>query len=155
MSEAPASRRCGSNASRRKVGNLLIFPYTLENEGAGEIYAMHALLGVDRATGGARANDTAAVVIAGEEGDAIVGKFAAPLPVDRRIAVPVFPLARRLPAGASFEGRLEMPLPLAEAPLFRRFDLAPISSRRDQGSGVDHWLLGGRGRRPGHSGRGQ
>ena len=132
MSEAPASAALRLECQPSKTGNLLIFPYTLKNEGAGEVYAMHAVHSVDRATGEARANDTAAVVISGEEGDAIVGKFAAPLPIDRRIAVPVFPLARRLAAGATLEGRIEVPLPLAEtSPYFpdltlRQYEIAEI-----------------------------
>jgi hypothetical protein len=97
-----------------KAGNLLVFPYTLENSGPGEVYAMEALPSLDAAGAQARADDQAAVVILGGEGDAIVGKFAAPLPTDRRIGVPVLPLARRLPAGASLEGRLHIPAPLAE-----------------------------------------
>jgi hypothetical protein len=97
-----------------KSGNMLLFPYTLENRGPVDIYAMHALKSVDPASGEARANDAAGIVIASETGDAIVGKFAAPLPTDQRVAMPVFPLARHLPVGASLDGRLEIPLPLAE-----------------------------------------
>src|SRR6266404_2031283 len=97
-----------------KTGNLLTFPYTLENLGPTDVYAMEALPGVDRAKRQPRADSNAAVVILGESGDAILGKFAAPLPSDRRVAMPVLPLARRLAAGASLEGRLEIPLPLAE-----------------------------------------
>ena len=36
------------------------------------------------------------------------------MPTDRRIAVPVLPLARHLPAGARLEGQIEIPIPLAE-----------------------------------------
>jgi hypothetical protein len=97
-----------------KTGNVLTFPYTLENLGPADVYAMDALPGVDRASRQPRANETAAVVILGAEGDVILGKFAAPLPTDRRIAAPVLPLARHLPAGARLEGRIEIPLPLAE-----------------------------------------
>ncbi len=119
-----------------RTGNLLVFPYTLQNAGPGEVYAMHALPSADPGSGEARANETAAVVIAGESGDAIVGKFVAPLPTDRRIALPVFPLARRLPAGASLEGRIEIPLPLAEtSPYFpdlplRRYEMVEIKAVR-------------------------
>ena len=90
-------------------------------------------------------NDTAAVVIAGEEGDAIVGKFAAPLPVDRRIAVPVFPLARRLRAGASLEGRIDVQLPLAEtSPYFpdltlRQYEIAEIKGVQLT---IGYWVAG-------------
>jgi hypothetical protein len=91
-----------------KSGNVLIFPYVLENQGTVDVYAIHSV------SSGAAAKDTAAIVIAGDSGDAIVGKFATPLPPDRRIVAPLSPLARRLPSGATLEGRIEITLPLAE-----------------------------------------
>jgi hypothetical protein len=96
-----------------KAGNVLIFPYTLQNQGTVDVYAMHALPVVEP-EGATVAKESAAIVIADEAGDAIIGKFAAPLPTDRRIAVPVLPLACHLPAGATLQGRIEIPLPLAE-----------------------------------------
>jgi hypothetical protein len=54
------------------------------------------------------------VVIAGESGDVVIGKFPPPWPVDRRIAVAAVPLARRLTVGEILEGRIEITLPLAE-----------------------------------------
>jgi hypothetical protein len=115
-----------------KAGNVLIFPYTLQNQGSVDVYAMHALPGTDLQSRQARANETAAIVIADNGGDAIIGKFAAPLPTDRRVAVPVLPLACHLPAGASLQGRIEIPLPLAEtSPYFpdlplRRYEVVDI-----------------------------
>ncbi len=115
-----------------KAGNVLRFPYTLDNVGPTDVYAMHAMPASDPASGDARADETAATVIAGPDGDAIVGKFVAPLPLDRRIAVPVMPLARRLPPGGSLEGSIEIPLPLAEtSPYFadlplRRYEIVDI-----------------------------
>lgn len=109
-----------------KAGNVLLFPYTLENQGSGDIYAAHAL------PGGVAPNETAAVVIASDSGEAIVGKFATPLPPDRRIVAPLTPLARRLPAGAKLEGRVEITLPLAEtSPYFpdltlRKYEIVEI-----------------------------
>ena len=128
-----------------KAGNVLVFPYTLENQGPADVYAMHALPRVDPESGEAQASDTAATVIAAEDGEAIVGKFAAPLPTDRRIAVPVFPLARRLAAGASTEGRIEIPLPLAEtSPYFpdlplRRYEIVDI---RAVVLTIGYWIAG-------------
>lgn len=115
-----------------KTGKILTFPYTMENPGGADLYVMDALSTFDRASREARANDNAAVVILGPDSEAIVGKFAAPLPIDRRIAVPVLPLARLLPAGGSLEGRLEISLPLAEvSPYFadltiRQYDVVDI-----------------------------
>jgi hypothetical protein len=115
-----------------KTGNVLIFPYTLQNQGTVDVYAMHALPGVDPESRQAKANETAAIVIADEGGDAIIGKFVPPLPIDRRIAVPVLPLACHLPAGRTVQGRIEIPLPLAEtSPYFpdltlRRYEVVDI-----------------------------
>ena len=115
-----------------KAGNVLLFPYTLDNQGQTDVYAMHALPSADPDSGEARANETAATVIAGPEGEVIVGKFAAPLPLDRRIAVPVVSLARHVPPGASIEGSIEIPLPIAEtSPYFadlplRRYQMIDI-----------------------------
>jgi hypothetical protein len=115
-----------------RAGNTLVFPYTLENRGATEIYAMDALPSLDPAGDTASANDQAAVVILGADGDAVVGKFAAPLPTDRRVAFTILPLARRLTPQASFEGRLEIKLPFAEtSPYFpdltlRQYEMVDI-----------------------------
>jgi hypothetical protein len=145
MSDAPVGAALRLTCRPSKSGNLLLFPYTLENQGPGDIVAMHALASSDPTTGEARANDTAAVVIAGDDGDAIIGKFAPPLPVDRRIAVPDLPLARRLPAGASLEGRVEIALPLAEtSPYFpdltlRRYEIIEIKGVLFT---IGYWLVG-------------
>ena len=115
-----------------KSGNVLIFPYTLQNQSGTDVFAMHALPSPGPEGGQARANETAATVIADAGGDAVIGKFAAPLPTDRRIAVPVFPLAVHLPAGGTLQGRIEIPLPLAEtSPYFpdlplRSYEVADI-----------------------------
>lgn len=127
MSEARSGSALRLACRPSKAGNVLLFPYTLENQGPGEVYAVHAL------PGAAAPNETAAIVIAGDDGDAIIGKFAAPLPIDRRMVLPVAPLARRLPAGATLEGRIEITLPLAEtSPYFpdltlRQYDIVEIT----------------------------
>ena len=132
MSDAATGAALRLSCQPSRAGNVLVFPYTLENQGPGEVYAMHALPSADPASGEARANNSTPVVIASDTGDAIIGKFAAPLPGDRRIAVPVFPLARRLPAGAKLEGRIEISLPLAEtSPYFpdltlRQYEIVEI-----------------------------
>ena len=97
-----------------KTGNVLTFDYMVENQGPGEIYAMDAVPSVKRGDPAAKADCNTAVVILNAQGDAIVGKFIAPLPTDRRVAVPVVPLARRVAGGANLQGKIEVPLPLAE-----------------------------------------
>jgi hypothetical protein len=106
MNEAAAELRLECHPSRS--GNLLIFPYTLANKGPYDVYAIHAF------PGSGQANEKTLIVIASQDGDAILGKFIPPLPTDRRMAAPAIPLARRLARGASLEGRIEIPIPLAE-----------------------------------------
>jgi hypothetical protein len=128
-----------------KSGDTLLFPYTLENQGPADAYAMHALPSIDPASGAARADESKGIVIASEDGDAIVGRFAAPLPTDRRVAVPVFPLARYLPVGASLEGRIEIPLPLAEtSPYFPDLTLRfyQITEIKGVQLTIGYWLAG-------------
>ena len=128
-----------------RTGNTLVFPYTLENRGPVEIYAMDALPSLDPAGDTATANDQAAVVILGADGDAILGKFAAPLPTDRRAAFAILPLARRLAPQAILEGRLEITLPLAEtSPYFpdltlRQYEIVDI---RGVVFTIGFWLAG-------------
>jgi hypothetical protein len=128
-----------------KTGTALLFPYTLENRGGIDVYAMHALPGRNPEGGEMRANEQGVVVILDDNGDAILGKFAPPLPTDRRMAMPVLPLARHLSAGAKLEGRIEIPLPLAEtSPYFpdlalRRYEVVDIKGVVFT---IGYWLAG-------------
>jgi hypothetical protein len=123
----------------------LVFPYTLENRGSTDIYAMHAFPGIEPTSGETRANDQAVVVILGDDGEVVFGKFAPPLPTDRRMAMPVLPLARHLSAGARLEGRIEIPIPLAEtSPYFpdltlRKYQVVDISGVVFT---IGYWLAG-------------
>jgi hypothetical protein len=128
-----------------KNGSALVFPYSIENRGSGDAYVMDALPSVDAATRQPRANDQATVVVFGSDGYATVGKFIPPLPTDRRIAVPIAPLARRVPAGASFENCITVPLPLAEASpyfadlLLRQYELVDI---KGVAFTIRYWVAG-------------
>ena len=66
MSDARSSAALRLEGRPSKSGNLLLFPYTLENQGPGEVYAMHALASADSTSHAAQANDTAAIVIASD-----------------------------------------------------------------------------------------
>jgi hypothetical protein len=145
MSGASSGADLRLSCQPAKTGGKLVFPYTIENRGSAEVYAMHALPSYDPASSETRANDQAVVVILGDDGDAILGKFAAPLPTDRRIAVPVLPLARQLPAGARLEGRIEIPLPLAEtSPYFPDLTLRQYQVVEIRGVvfTIGYWLAG-------------
>ena len=78
------------------------------------VYVIDAMPTVDATTRAAAVNPRVVPVIHGPGTDATIGRFIAPLPTDRRVAMPVIPLARRLPHGGTFEGRVELALPLAE-----------------------------------------
>ncbi len=117
--------RCRPN----KVENTLVFPYRIENHGDGDIYVMDAQPTTRSDQG---ANEQAGVVMLGPGDDAVLGKFLAPLPTDRRVAFPAFPLARQVRSGEAFEGHLKLPMPLAEtSPYFgdlplRQYDIVDI-----------------------------
>jgi hypothetical protein len=116
-----------------KEGDLLVFSYQVENLGVADVYVMDAVATIDGASGAAKPNFQP-VVLAGSAGDAVIGKFMAPLPTDRRMAMPVVPLARPLPPQASLDSRIEVPLPLAEAsPYFadlplRQYEMVEIEA---------------------------
>jgi hypothetical protein len=120
------------NCQPGKEGNLLIFSYSVENQGPAEAYMMDAIAAIDVDSGLAKPNPRSVVVLAGPAEYVVVGKFMAPLPTDRRMAVPITPLARRLAAGGTLQARLEIPLPLAEtSPYFgdlplRQYEMAEI-----------------------------
>jgi hypothetical protein len=97
-----------------KEAKTLVFPYEVQNRGAVDAYVMDCSCNAGPPAPEAKPNPQAAVVLHGPGDDVTVGKFIAPLPTDRRIAVPVIPLARLLPAGGTLEGRLEIAIPLAE-----------------------------------------
>jgi hypothetical protein len=128
-----------------KEGSSLVCDYRVENFGPTEAYVMHALPGIDPETRAARANDQAMVIMLGPDGDVIVGKFVAPLPTDRRIAMPVFPFARRLSPGQAIESRLVIPLPLAEgSPYFgdlplRSYEMVDIKAMVFT---IGYWAVG-------------
>jgi hypothetical protein len=102
----------------------LTFPYRLENTGPDELFVMDAMPAIDPQSRKAVVDENAAVVICGEDGEVRLGKFIAPLPQDRRVALPIIPLARRLAVGETLDGRLEILLPLAEtSPYFADLSL--------------------------------
>jgi hypothetical protein len=96
-----------------KAGSTLSFAYVIENPGPGEVFVMDAMTCIDPATQAACARERIAMLI-GDNGDATLGNYVPPEPIDRQIAVPVIPLARRLPVGGVLERRLEFPAPYVE-----------------------------------------
>jgi hypothetical protein len=108
------------------------FPYEVENVGSADLLVMDATPGMDPESRMASANEQAGVVMLTADDEAVLGKFPAPLPTDRRIAVPVIPLARRLAPGERLRRELRIPAPLAEtSPYFpdlplRRYEIRTV-----------------------------
>ena len=88
------------------------------------MYAMQAV-----AAFGSASEDTAAIVIEAETGDLIVGHVHAASSDRSAHRGPADPLVRHVPGGGFLEGRIEVPLPLAEtSPYFpdltlRRYEI--------------------------------
>ncbi len=97
-----------------RAGNKLIFPYTLTNHGAADIYVMDAIYAADPTTGRQALDRQAPVIWLGGDGFAHVLKGIAPLPPDRLVNVRVIPLAAKLAPNATLTRSLEVQLPLAE-----------------------------------------
>jgi len=117
-----------------KDGHKFVFDYTLHNLGQTDVYVMQATTSIDPSTRAARADDKVACVILDGQGDAIIGKFPAPLPTSQRAAMPVLPLAVRLAPGDILEERLEVAEPLAETSPYlpdlklREYDVVDIDA---------------------------
>ncbi len=128
-----------------KEGKLLVFPYTVRNHGAIDAYVMDHSCNMDTPAPSAKPNPQAVVVLHGPGDDVTVGKFIAPLPTDRRIAMPVIPLARLLAPGATLEGRIEIPMPLAEtSPYFADLPLRQYEVVEVRGLifAIGYWIAG-------------
>jgi hypothetical protein len=97
-----------------RAGNRLVFPYTVTNHGAVEVYVMDAIPTVDPASRQAVIDRNAVTIWLGADGFAHVLQGIPPLPDDRDVYGHVIPLAAKLPPGATLERRMEVPLPLAE-----------------------------------------
>jgi len=101
------------NCQPAKEGNALVFRYRVTNQGGPEAYVMHAVADATP-SGEPFANEAEAVVVLGPGQIAVVGKFPAPLPADRRMARALIPLARRLAPAETFDSCLHIPMPFAE-----------------------------------------
>lgn len=115
-----------------RAGNKLLFPYSVTNQGAADVYVMDAVPLPDPAARRVVIDPHSVVIWLGGDGFAHVLKGIAPLPPDRDVYGSVIPLAAKLPPGATLQRVLEVVLPLAESnpyypdlPL-REYDLTDI-----------------------------
>jgi hypothetical protein len=140
-----ASADIGLSCQPGKEGSCLVFPYEVRNHGTADVYVMDAMPSVERPGGKGGINARALVVLHGPGDDVTLGRFIAPLPTDRRLAVPVVPLARHLVPGEVLQGRIEVPLPVAESSpyypelLLRQYEIIDV-----QGVAVSigYWIAG-------------
>jgi len=116
MSHSPA----GSGALRlrcqpNKVGQSFVFTYRIENTGPVALFVMDAMPMVEPGSPAVTANPHSAAVLLREDGNALLGKFIAPLPQDRILLAPDLPLCVRLEPGEGIDRELRVPLPFAES----------------------------------------
>jgi hypothetical protein len=115
-----------------RVGNKLIFPYTVSNHDPADIYVMDAIYAADHTTGRQALDRQAPVIWLGNNGFAHVLKGIAPLPPDRDVNVRIIPLAAKLAPSGTLTRSLEVELPLAETDPYhadlplRAYDLTDI-----------------------------
>jgi hypothetical protein len=120
------------NCQPCKEGRFLVFPYEVRNSSTADVYVMHAMPSVKQRGGVGKANAQGLVVAHGPGDNVTLGKLIPPPPTDRRIAVPVVPLARHLAPGKCLDARIEVPLPLAETSpyfqelLLREYDIVDV-----------------------------
>ena len=91
-----------------KVGDQIVFSYEVTNRGAGDVYVMDAVVGVDPASRSARLEPDNVTIWYGADGYAHLLKGLAPLPTDRSVTVRVIPVAVRLAAGARLARRISL-----------------------------------------------
>jgi len=98
----------------REAGSFL-FPYTVTNNSAADVYVFDAVPSVDAATRQTRIDPDRVTIALAEDGYVHVLKGIPPLPPDRDVAVQIIPLTAKLPPGGSLQRTLRVPLPFAEA----------------------------------------
>jgi hypothetical protein len=98
--------------SPSRNGNELVFPYTITNDGPGDIYVSDAFHRVDPQTHAVSVDHALLTVQLEPDDFALILRGVPPrtMPVTR----PILPLMQRLGAGQKLERQLKVPLPLAE-----------------------------------------
>ena len=125
MSETAAHPQVSLQCKPDKQEHALVFPYEFVNHGPGAVLVSDAYHGYDSAAHRIYVDHDTLVIAHQPNGYALVLRGvppSPPFPVTR----PVFPLVRRLEAGARLEGTMHVPLPLAEANPYQ-----PYSNIRD------------------------
>ena len=98
--------------SPAREGNDLVFPYTITNDGPGDVYVADAFHRVDPATHAVSVDHALVSVQMEQDNFALILRGVPPrvIPVTR----PIHPLMHRLGPGQKLERELKVPLPLAE-----------------------------------------
>lgn len=126
MSEtAQPGPRATLQCKPEKVGDQLVFPYTIVNDGPGDIFVSDAFHRVDPSTHIPSADRELVAIALQPDGYVLILRGVPPLPMNP-VTRRVFPLVHRLRAGERMDRRLAVPLPLAEASPYQ-----PYSNVRD------------------------
>jgi len=97
-----------------RVGDSIVFTYSLANQGRGAVLVMDASPVADLATGRRSADGAAATTWLGEDGQAHVLKGTAPAPEGTDPDMPILALGVRLEPGKRLDRVLTERLPLSE-----------------------------------------
>lgn len=110
--------------SPSRSGNELVFPYTVTNDGPGDVYVSDAFHRVDPETHAVSVDYTLVTIYMEPDNFALILRGVPPrtFPVTH----PIQPLMHRLGAGQKLERQLKVPLPLAETSPYQ-----PYSNVRD------------------------
>lgn len=102
------------SATPEKIGETIVFSYTVQNTGPGDAYVFDCILVDDPATHTAVLDCEQVTIWRSADGYAEVLRGIAPLPIDRDVWRSIIPSAARLGSGMGLERRLVLPIPLAE-----------------------------------------
>jgi hypothetical protein len=110
--------------SPSRSGNELVFPYTVTNDGPGDVYVADSFHRVDPETHAVSVDHALVSIQMEPDNFALILRGVPPrmLPVTR----PILPLMHRLGPGQTLERQLKVPLPLAETSPYQ-----PYSNVRD------------------------
>ena len=120
----PPSPQVTLQCSPSRSGNELVFPYTVTNDGPGDIYVSDAFHHVDPETHAVSVNHTLVTIYLEPDNFVLILRGVPPRTVS--VTHPIHPLMHRLGAGQKLERQLKVPLPLAEISPYQ-----PYSNVRD------------------------
>jgi hypothetical protein len=111
--------------SPARSGNELVFPYTVTNDGPGDVYVADAFHRVDPTTHAVSVDEALVSIRMEPDNFALIVRGVPPRPM-MPVTRPIQPLMHRLGPGQKLDRELKVPLPLAETSPYQ-----PYSNVRD------------------------